>query len=244
MMHSCIVYTERAEMPAVSRGTGHVTTKQRCKCTTLADIHSFENHMRQERSESPRERRTARYIKEIVHHSITGTHLLSPSTIQHRDTFMVTVHSLNTVTHLSLLSQHSDTLIDTAHYSSSATHVSSPSTITYRHRKLHQHSDTVIVTVHYPNTATHLSSLSTIKKIPTHISSSYSITYRNRPLSQHSDTLTVTGHYVNIATHRHCPLSTIPTQRPLSQHSDTLTATAHYPNTATHLPSLSTIPTQ
>ena len=133
MMHSCSVYTERAEMAAVSRGTGHVTTKQRCKCTTLADIHSFENHMRQERSESPRERRTARYIKEIVHHSITVTHLLSPSTIPtqghiygHRP-----------------LSQHSDIIIVTI----------PTQRYPYRHRPLFQLSDTCIVTVHY-----HLSS--------------------------------------------------------------------------------------
>ena len=31
MVHGCMVYTERAEMAAVSSGTSHVTTKQRCK---------------------------------------------------------------------------------------------------------------------------------------------------------------------------------------------------------------------
>ena len=30
MAHGCMVYTERAETAAVSRGTSHVTTKQRC----------------------------------------------------------------------------------------------------------------------------------------------------------------------------------------------------------------------
>ena len=39
MMHGCMVYTERAEMATVSRGTSHVTVKQRCKqYTTSADI--------------------------------------------------------------------------------------------------------------------------------------------------------------------------------------------------------------
>ena len=33
-----MLYTERAETVAVSRGTSHVTTKQRCKYTTWADI--------------------------------------------------------------------------------------------------------------------------------------------------------------------------------------------------------------
>ena len=55
MMHGCMVYTERAERAAVSRGTSHVTSKQRrCKYTTSAGIpnapykasHSFtENHV-------------------------------------------------------------------------------------------------------------------------------------------------------------------------------------------------------
>ena len=35
-----MVYTERGEMAAVSRGTSHVTTKQRCKYTTSVDIHN------------------------------------------------------------------------------------------------------------------------------------------------------------------------------------------------------------
>ena len=33
-----MVHTERAETAAVSRGTSHVTTKQRCKYTTSVDI--------------------------------------------------------------------------------------------------------------------------------------------------------------------------------------------------------------
>ena len=37
MVHGCMVYTERAEMAAVSRGTSHVTTKKRCKYTTSMD---------------------------------------------------------------------------------------------------------------------------------------------------------------------------------------------------------------
>ena len=32
-VHGCMVYTERAEATAVSRGTSHVTTKQCCKCS-------------------------------------------------------------------------------------------------------------------------------------------------------------------------------------------------------------------
>ena len=38
MVHGCMVYTKRSKTAAVSRGTSHVTTKQRCKNTTLADI--------------------------------------------------------------------------------------------------------------------------------------------------------------------------------------------------------------
>ena len=33
-----MVYTERAETAAVSRGTSHITTKQRCAYTTYVDI--------------------------------------------------------------------------------------------------------------------------------------------------------------------------------------------------------------
>ena len=33
-----MVYTERAETAAVSRGTSHVTTKQRCKYITSVDM--------------------------------------------------------------------------------------------------------------------------------------------------------------------------------------------------------------
>ena len=38
MMRGCMVYTERAETAAVSRGTSQVTDKQRCKYTTSVDI--------------------------------------------------------------------------------------------------------------------------------------------------------------------------------------------------------------
>ena len=38
MVHGCIVYTERAETAAVSHGTSHVATQQRCKYTTWVDI--------------------------------------------------------------------------------------------------------------------------------------------------------------------------------------------------------------
>ena len=66
----CMVYTERAETAAVSRGTGHVTTKHRCKYTTSADTQNravrkvvthLESHMRLARSESCRERGLALY---------------------------------------------------------------------------------------------------------------------------------------------------------------------------------------
>ena len=40
IVHGCMVYTERAEAAAVSRGTSHVTTKQRCKYTTSVEIHN------------------------------------------------------------------------------------------------------------------------------------------------------------------------------------------------------------
>ena len=70
MVHGCMVYTESAETAAVSRGTGHVTTKQRCKYTTSMDTQNramkkvvthLESHMRLDRSESCRERRLALY---------------------------------------------------------------------------------------------------------------------------------------------------------------------------------------
>jgi len=38
MVHGCMVDTERAETAAVSRGTSHVTIKQRCKYTTSVDV--------------------------------------------------------------------------------------------------------------------------------------------------------------------------------------------------------------
>ena len=38
MLHCSMVYTERAETAAVSRGTSHVTTKQHCKYTNSVDI--------------------------------------------------------------------------------------------------------------------------------------------------------------------------------------------------------------
>ena len=38
VVHGCMVYTERAEMAAVSHGTSHVTVKERCKYTTSVDI--------------------------------------------------------------------------------------------------------------------------------------------------------------------------------------------------------------
>ena len=41
MVRGCMVYTQRAETAAVSRGTSHVTTKQRCKYTTSVDIQNM-----------------------------------------------------------------------------------------------------------------------------------------------------------------------------------------------------------
>jgi len=38
MVHGWMVYTEGGEMAAVSRGTSHVTIKQRCKYTTSVGI--------------------------------------------------------------------------------------------------------------------------------------------------------------------------------------------------------------
>ena len=38
IVHGCIARTERAETAAVSRGTSHVTTKQRCQYTTSVEI--------------------------------------------------------------------------------------------------------------------------------------------------------------------------------------------------------------
>ena len=63
MVHGCMVYTERAETAAVSRGTSHVSAKY----TILVDIQNRTiktSHSRRitcERSESARERRTALY---------------------------------------------------------------------------------------------------------------------------------------------------------------------------------------
>ena len=37
-VHGCLVCTGNTEMAAVSCGTSHVTTKQRCMYTTLVDI--------------------------------------------------------------------------------------------------------------------------------------------------------------------------------------------------------------
>ena len=38
MMRECVMYTECAEVAAVSHDTSQVTTKQRCTHTTLVDI--------------------------------------------------------------------------------------------------------------------------------------------------------------------------------------------------------------
>ena len=38
MVLGCMVYSERAETAAVSRGTSHLTTKQRCKYITSLNI--------------------------------------------------------------------------------------------------------------------------------------------------------------------------------------------------------------
>ena len=46
MVQVCMVHTGRAETAAVSRGTNHVTTKQRCKYTTSVDI---QNALKKER---------------------------------------------------------------------------------------------------------------------------------------------------------------------------------------------------
>ena len=75
-----MVYTERAETAAVSRGTSHVTTKQRCKYTTWVDIQNAlckkkkktrrsvaYNHMQQEGSESAQEQRIALYKSDQQH---------------------------------------------------------------------------------------------------------------------------------------------------------------------------------
>ena len=38
MAHGCTVYTERAQTAAVSRGTSHITTTQRCEYTTSVEM--------------------------------------------------------------------------------------------------------------------------------------------------------------------------------------------------------------
>ena len=42
MVHGCMIYTKRAEMAAVSRGTSHVTTKERDKYTIVVNIQNVE----------------------------------------------------------------------------------------------------------------------------------------------------------------------------------------------------------
>ena len=100
MVHGCMVYTERAETAAVSRGTSHVTTKH-SRSTPLGSIfktcnkkkrysHSF--RMQQERNESAPERRIALHKSvqqrrtEIVRHPrspttqpVSYTHLTLPT---------------------------------------------------------------------------------------------------------------------------------------------------------------------
>ena len=48
MAHGCMVYTKRTETSAVSRGTRHVTTEQRCKYNTWVTIEnkSYKKHKR------------------------------------------------------------------------------------------------------------------------------------------------------------------------------------------------------
>ena len=72
MMNGCtiqpftmhVMYTERDETAAVSRGTSHVTTKQRCKYTTSVDT--------QKRAKNERRRRRRK--------KATVTHLESHAT--------------------------------------------------------------------------------------------------------------------------------------------------------------------
>ena len=73
LVHDCMVYTERAETAAVSRGTSHVTTKQRSKYTTSMDIQnalwkaSHSSRITCDRNTmSLLESRQERYIKAII----------------------------------------------------------------------------------------------------------------------------------------------------------------------------------
>ena len=43
-LNLCMVYTERAETPADSRGTSHVKTKQRCKYNTSKHAIKSDSH--------------------------------------------------------------------------------------------------------------------------------------------------------------------------------------------------------
>ena len=73
-VHSCMVYTEHAEVAAVSCGTSHVTTKQCCKYITLVDIpkstircnsHSF-RITHDKSAVSLLESRAQHYVKAII----------------------------------------------------------------------------------------------------------------------------------------------------------------------------------
>ena len=74
-----MVYTERAETAAVSRGTSHLTTQQRCQYTTSVDTQTarykkkkLKSLMRQKRSESARERRTEIMINQSTYSGRDG----------------------------------------------------------------------------------------------------------------------------------------------------------------------------
>jgi len=41
MVHDCVVYKEHAKVAAVSHGTSHVTTKERCKYITSVAIENM-----------------------------------------------------------------------------------------------------------------------------------------------------------------------------------------------------------
>ena len=52
MVHGCTLYAERSEMAVVSRGTSHVTSKQRCKYITSVDIQNVLKHKKQRTDDS------------------------------------------------------------------------------------------------------------------------------------------------------------------------------------------------
>ena len=60
-----MVHTGRAETAAVSRGTNHVTTKQRCKYTTSVDIQNALKKKKKKKKEEEEEEAIATHREPV-----------------------------------------------------------------------------------------------------------------------------------------------------------------------------------